>query len=984
MKRKINILALATLACGILATSCANNEPDPKPQPQVETYALTLNKDAGVESISITSGGEEVTDLTRIEEETELTATITLLDKYELSAVTLDGEVVNVTGGTYVFDMPSKNVTLAVTTERVYDSSVEVTNDSAAGTYTLTVNGEVSDGTQIDSGDTVKIVVSPAEHHRLSTITVNGSEVSYTEGGYEFTAVEGKNTVELAYDEAHTIAYTSVDSQAGSLSLTNGTVEIYSGDYVFAGESLTLSLKSSYISQSSLGQYYFYIDGEVHHASEEGFELSKDNTTITYTFTSKDAATEIFVTKNTNYTTNETGLEITFEENEYIKVYGFEDSDKYNGNYLTFNFTKDPSYVITSLELTYDDGTKETFNVTDTSTIYYVDSVSFGQIMLQKVLTQGATIKIIGETQETQEITYVGLDGVMIDAGGAGFATKAIPGTTINVLNLVTKDSNSRIDNVTIESEGESVEGARFTAASSWSDASYSFTMPDAPVTITFDTKENGKITIEADENITNISVRSSTSLQYTEIKSAMPGTNFYVYFEVKDGYDVATVTDGEGTSYSVINTTAYDPSNGSYIPVSYVLAKMPTDGSDITLTLTSAEVYAIEVEESSLYSVSITGNKGSYAAGSTISFRARPASGLYKLTDVYLTDEEGTKLDVNIEKDITEVGYIDGSFVMPAQKVKIVCVAEKAEVLDLVITVDNKTSITETSELFNTFTISNYTSGVQINSYEDDLSAEFLPGSSTNASFGLSKNNLGASIAYTLKDGTTSEFPLGSISTYGGSRIYSFSSTMVPDDATGIVITVYEIDALKCTIRDKSGEVTEADLEFTVNDEKVTSLTDAVYEGSSVSVKVNKDAGSGYAYIVTYYQVDEDGKEKVVSPDWEGNVTFTSDFIIEITKVQASTSTFVNNSSVTGSIALFSSDYMNYYNEGDLIFGTKELIISVNFNMVSGSKKVNIAITVGGTEVVNEDVTPTSYGTYRTDPITVNGDVVVTMTDVE
>ena len=152
MKRKINILALASLACGFLVTSCGNDEPMPEPGPEVNTYSLTIDKDSGVESVTITSEGNAVTDFTHIEEDTELTATITLLDKYELTAVTLDGSALAVTDGTYVFEMPSKNSTLKVTTERVYDSSVEVTNDSSKGTYTLTVNGATSDGSKIDSG----------------------------------------------------------------------------------------------------------------------------------------------------------------------------------------------------------------------------------------------------------------------------------------------------------------------------------------------------------------------------------------------------------------------------------------------------------------------------------------------------------------------------------------------------------------------------------------------------------------------------------------------------------------------------------------------------------------------------------------------------------------------------------------------------------------------------------------------------------------
>lgn len=305
MKRKINILALATLACGILATSCANNEPDPKPQPQVETYALTLSKDAGVESISITSDGEEVTDLTRIEEETELTATITLLDKYELSAVTLDGEVVNVTGGTYVFDMPSKDVTLAVTTERVYDSSVEVTNDSSKGTYTLTVNGATSDGSNIDSGDKVKVLVTPNEHFRLKTLTINGQVVTYTDAGYEFDAISGKNTIEILYEEEFTFTYDLIGDTSsynlGSLSVTAGEESIASGDYVYEGTIVTLTLSGTTYYPSMLHGIYIYVNDSYVHADDETVEKNADNTSISYTFTTSSSDTLVSVLYNLSF-----------------------------------------------------------------------------------------------------------------------------------------------------------------------------------------------------------------------------------------------------------------------------------------------------------------------------------------------------------------------------------------------------------------------------------------------------------------------------------------------------------------------------------------------------------------------------------------------------------------------------------------------------------------------------------------------------------
>lgn len=1067
MKKKINIIAIASIACGFLVTSCVNNNGEDTK----DVYKLTVEQDAGVSSVKVFSGETEVTDLTRVEEDTALTAKIVVLDDYELTAVTLDGTALPVTGGSYAFTMPSKDATLKVTTSKVlqsyaltvnkdegvesvqvfngetevtdltkiqegtalsakvtlkenytissvtlgsntltgtdgtysftmpssaatltvstealYDSSVKVTNDDTKGTYTLTINGEVSTTGKCNAGDTIKVVVTPNTHYRVKSLTINGTDTEYTDGGYEFTATEGTTTVTINYEGANAFNLKALDTSFSSVTAYKGDTKLYNGDYVFEGEEVTIKI-NGYSLGSSLNQIFIYVNDTFVRGDDEKVTFDSSKNELTYKFVAGNTATNVYVLKNGTISESETAVSIDFEDNEYLKVYGFEGDDKYSFNYSSIYFTKDAGYTLKSVEITYTDETTETLSVTDESKIYYIDNIDSGALMLYTPITQDATIKFIGETEETFAIEYVGLDKITIDGGTSSFLSKAAPGTVITVANLATRTSQFRIDNVLIESNGEALADASFNPGGSYSKPSYSFTMPSAPVTITFDVKENGKIKVNADENITNVSIRDNNYSSYNEIESAKPGTNFYVFFETAEGYGVSTVVDDDGKEYSVTTTQQYDSSSSQYYTVSYILATMPTDGSDIELTLTSALLYEVSITSTSDYTISLNSRATEFAVGAEVSFTAKPSSKLYVLTGVYLTDTNGEALDVEIETTTTELGYINGTFKMPNQDVKIGATTTKADVLNLSVSVDNEITGVATSDLFSSFSITNYDSNVHINTYSDNLSAEFLPGSNTNASFTLSGDSYGASVAYTLKDGTMQEFAIGNISVSSSGRMYSFPATSVPETATGIVVKVFEIEPVSATIRDKTGDnLTDADYEFKLNNETVTTLTDCVFEGSKLNVKVTKEAPEGFAYVVTYYSVDSEGNETELTPNYSGDVSISGDFVVEITKVECSTVTFENNTTYNLALTLYSSDYSYTNYDCEPIYGTQNAIVSIMMNSyLSSSVDLQIKITIGGEVVVDEVWTASSYSEFKTDgELTIDGNIVITVTPVE
>ena len=175
--------------------------------PEVKTFALTVEKDAGIKTVSVTKDGVALTDLTKVEEGSALVATVTPEDGFTVSAVTLDGVALILKDGAYAFNMPSKAATLKVTSAEIPPevSTITVTNDDTKGSYTLTKGTEtVSDG-KVNVGDTVKLTVTPVEHVFVKDLTVNGSTVAYPSGGYEFTVTETAYAIAVNYVGEYTI-----------------------------------------------------------------------------------------------------------------------------------------------------------------------------------------------------------------------------------------------------------------------------------------------------------------------------------------------------------------------------------------------------------------------------------------------------------------------------------------------------------------------------------------------------------------------------------------------------------------------------------------------------------------------------------------------------------------------------------------------------------------------------------------------------------
>ena len=1043
MKKK-NLLVLGALACGLLITSCGDSAED-----TTTAYKLTVEKDSGVDSVTFTSDGAEVTNLTSLEEGTELTAKITLKDDYEISAVTLNGSAVNVTGGSYVFDMPASDSTFKVTTKEVAKtpevktfaltvekdagiktvsvtkdgvaltdlskveegsalvatvtpedgftvsavtldgvaltlkdgayafnmpskaatlkvtsaeippevSTITVTNDDTKGSYTLTKDGEaVSDG-KVNVGDTVKLTVTPVEHVFVKDLTVNGSTVAYPSGGYEFTVTETAYAITVNYDVMSStvnnfaILGDTTSSSVGNLTLTANGKEVKKGDEIPFGTEVTVTLTGGYYYESDLPKFYFYVNDEVVYGDDDKVVLNSQEMSLTYSFTVETETLEVYVFYNQNKSTSDDGIKINLVDNEHIKFYGFEATDLYNrGSGIYIPFTKDVGYVLSGFT-----GETESGSTVNFEAMRYVDNGDSGFVMLYTSITESITLTPKGEVKDVYNITYVGFDDVEV-RGGTLPASVAV-GNLISVQNIYPLDENSSIVDITATVDGEAVPGFSFSKATSWSGASFNFIMPEGDVEITIDVKQNGLITINENEHVT--SAVAKTSFTGEEVTSLTPGTSFYLYIETEKGYLPTSVKDGEGNSYDVVRTKEYDYRTSSYVNVNKVNLKMPDDGSDIVLTIETSVAYSISYDESSDYSISLNNSGTAFAAGEEITFSLNPSSGLVSIDYVYLTGKDGTILETEVTLTKSSYGNsYTGKFIMPEQNVKICVDSTQAKTYPASIKVEVNDG-SEIASVLTRFTLTNSNSNVNINEYKEGLSASFLEGSLTYITLTLAEG-YDASAYYVNKYGSETAFDVVSFSPSGGSVNVTLSSDKITPNIESIRIELFKSEPLTIGFEDKTGDgLTEADFTFTSNGEEIETLEGTIYKGSEFGVTVNKEAPEGYVYIVHLY--DTNGEELTLN----GSIyRIMSDFNIVVEKVQAYKITMIDEVGANPSVTIAASDWSQSYRAGDLFFEPFTGLI-----MISGSYSMfcYVVITVGG-EVVYEG-TVEMYGSVQTEP---------------
>lgn len=984
MRKRRNIWVLGVAACALLATSCGTEEPTPGPTPTPETYKLTVNKDSGVESVTITSGGTEVTDLTRIEEGTELTAVIDLKDDYEISAVTLNGDAVSATDGSYVFGMPSKDSTLAVTTSEVAPevSTITVTNDDTKGAYTLTKGDTaVTDG-KVNVGDTVKLTVTPNEHFAVKDLTVNGTSVAYVEGGYEFTVSELTYAITINYVGEYLVNYSLIGSSTSSyitmdIQIEDG-VSVTSGSYIDEGTELSVVITDKtggYGFKAS--ELYIYTNDTFVNGNDESVVASttEGSSTYTYKFTTEASETDIYAIVNNSRIdeseTGTTGYEIVGVDSEYIKFYGNEEGHLYSPYYPQLNYVKTSvGYKITGLTLEYEDGTTQELKEGSDYGIQEVGTTGF--IYLQTTITGNCKISVTGELKDVYDITYDGLENVKLSYSGTSFPNSGVEGDIISVSGIVSGVAGLSLSDIEITGVDKETDSNYYVNMSNYG-SSFRFTMPANAVTIKFVFTENGEMTVTGDEHLTDYTFWNGASLSSgQEVTDFSPNSTVYVHFEVEEGYLISEIKDQTGKEYELVDrlNEVYYPTYGT-VRVTYIVATMPSDGSDLNLTVTTQKASIVTVDESTDYDVSF-GRYGlsEYVPGTSVTFSGSVRNNLKTLEDIYLEDAEGTKTD--IEFSISGSSF-SGEFVMPDKDVKFVVVLKEIQTYDVPITVVSNVADLDLSKVFGSFSIVNSQSNSYITSYGSaSTPMKLLENSSTNASFGIN-GNYSVSIAYVKADGTLVPFKLTSVNSYSGMRNFSFAGTTFTSEYTGIKVTIDELEPVTVGFDNTAAtDVALTDLAITVNGKAVDTTSGTINLGDSITVEVTKESGSGYVYIVSL--VDSEGNE--ISKDYYGKYTITGDFTIVVEKVTAYKVTFNVDEELSGLyIDLANPSTYDYYADGDIFTEAFRGYVSISNNRLA----CDITITVGGQTVATGSIE--ANGRYTSDMFETNGDVVVTVT---
>lgn len=974
MRKRRNIWVLGVAACALLATSCGTGEPNPDPTPTPESYQLTVNSDSGVESVKITADGTEVTDLTRIEEGTELTAVIDLKDDYEISAVTLNGDAVSVTDGSYVFDMPSEDATLAVTTSEVAPevSTITVTNDDTKGTYTLTKGDTaVTDG-KVNVGDTVKLTVTPNTGYTVASVTLDGTALTLTDGVYSFTASAATHAVAINYDEVKVnVSLTVYDEPSydfyENAQLLSGDTDVTDGAEVRVGSELKVVLTASgdrgtfeeteYI--KILGKIYLHVGDVVYHGDDENAVVSEDFLTLTFTIKAPEKDADIVLSYNSYRATedDETAVTVTMAENENLEFYGYSATDKYVNQRFQVGIKRKPGYVITKATLTYEDSTTE-----EVTNSYVLPQFTNDYAMWTYgagALKGNVTISFEGEIKDVYAITYV--NGASVTADVA-FETSKIAGEMVSVYNIKSSDSAKSISEIKFTGVDCTASYAPYN--DTWS---YNFTMPANEVTIEFIFVDLVELTYAPNENLD--SVVFSSNLYYNDsyvIQYAKPGSTVYAFAAPKDGYLLGDAVSNDGTRYQA------QRGYGSTVYSYFYAVTVPEDG--LTLTISADVAYDVTADSETTDKVSTSISNEQAIEGATVNFTYRPTSSLYVVNDVYLENSDGEKLDITITQT---PGYSSTScsFIMPGEDVTICYDVSEAQTYTAKINVSAPVG-EELNLVMKSFSLTNRDSDINISSYTEGMTADFLENTSTSLSVVLATGyEASATFTYTV-DGVdqTEDIAVAYIS---NGRV-SFASFMVPANIKSIDISITKATPVKATVTHDDTLTDEefAGLKFayTVNGQSVTDLS-SVYKGDSLGVTITSEAESGYVY--QFEITDSEGNPI----NGSGSYQITGDFTITVSKVQAYSYEFVfdgvDRYSCYLNLELSNDSYFASGTGSGLIYGSG---LQGRLTPTYAGTSIDYVVTVGGTKVVSGTFEANSYEVYS-DWFDITGNVVITIT---
>ena len=944
----------------------------------INYFTLTVTKDAHVNSVDVYQGETKVADLIKIAEGAALSAVVTVEPGFEIASVKLGDTVLTASEGRYAFTMPSANATLAVVTKEVkVASTITVSNDATKGSVDLKVNDAAYNAQACYVGDTAKVVVNTVSANvKVKSLTVNGTEVPYEATGYSFVITEVTNTIVVNYAEKHALTFEMLNDPANreffvptvkvNNEIVSSTASVFEGDKVDVEVAVSASMSANL--SSFLSDIYLHVNDEVILGDEGVFDTEANKVTMSFEMPANDTDVKLAYGQG-RVTGEEEGVNVTFAANEHLKVYAYDKDSKYakSREGKTFILVREAGYEIDSLVLTYADDASETI-----SNQYELPNFegNVAKLMLHKELAQDVTISFVGSVKEVNTITYVNSESVKAASGD--LPTTVTEGRTATAWSISSTESDKYISEIKVTGLEEGEYTLENIGEGSWNLA---INGVGKDVTVEFVLSAKGALIVEENELLEKF-LFSTRAYSVSEITHAAPGQLIYLMVTPKTGYLLgnATISGVEG----VFTPTR---ANGDYSY--YYSLRMPESGDlRVSVAVSQARNVSVDEETKSMVSTNFTSGT-SFAAGSTVTFTYNVTDSKKLVEEVYLENTAGERLDIEItETDF--YGTTRYNFIMPDYDV-VVCytVVNKAvskPQLNLTNSSGNEAAVTNimvssTDVAINGF----YDEEKNPTGFQSGMTADFFESENVSVHVTLAAG-YEASLSYTYND--TEEKPVTKAVSVAdiSSGTYRFTSFAVPKNLTSIDIVVKEAQALEAEIKyDESLTVEEfknLTFEYTVNGEAADNFS-KVYAGDEINFAITSEAESGYVYQFTI----ADGEGNPISPNYSGNYKVVDKFVITVSKVEAYSFTFTNN---TDAYVIINFQYgSGTLREDGLIYGGETTgSINVTYCNVPFSYEVR----VNGVVVDSGEVTESNYGGYMgsTNEFTINGNVEFIMNPIE
>lgn len=802
-------------------------------------------------------------------------------------------------------------------------SSVPVT--SIEESYAIAKSDAISGGdielsaSSAKAGDTVTVTVTADENKQFDALTSSVSGVEFLPSDtdpsvFTFTMPGEDIVIGASFLNLGQVTFTNgapYNISSMALEVDGASVDIAS-DRIVENKEVSITLTCTYsISSSDLAKVYLHINDEiVHPAFENPEDTSGSALHASFTMPGEDVRIVLVLS---NSTQSADGYSVTVIDSDDCRIYGYDPQETYS--YFSASLIRTPGYRVTSAE--YQFAGSDAWNALTVSFSNHIAVISIPQ------LTGDVTIRISGEMVGMKHITYVNDDLV---SSYSAFASDVNPGDTVSIYGISAKNSGQYIASITIDG----VENPAVT------NSSYSFTMPDNDVTITFNVEDNGSIIVAPSDAVASC-VISAYSYSQSPITSAAPNTIFYLFVTMNSGYLL---------SGARINGGDLIPATSSWSGT-YIMCTMPASG-DANITIEASQAYtpSCATVDNGTLSFSAT----SYAEGATVTFTSQPSSAFYHLTDV-TTNYTGDAADLNLT--FTESG---GSFTMPACDIVLTPTFERVTTHQVTVSVD------ELDEVLNNATITIYGQKSMTRLTKDNLSGEFIDGESAAVSLSGVANGYAVTLVVSDGSGETRYIP-----TYSSRGTVNFNAFTVSSDAT-ISFETTAMSALNVTVENDVG----ATLVYTVEGSAVEGLEGNIFAGNTLKVSVSGTPTENHQFVVSVYADDAELTKNSYSEEYTVPSSATSLRIV-VTEVEVCSFTL----NVASNLYFYCTLNGSSLSSGVTSYVLKDSENSFYYCNYSSSS-VTVTITVNG-EVFGEFVLGYSYAS-TTQTITATGDIVVTV----